>query len=277
MKTFERSKGCRNIRREIEEAGQDEALSPAINAHMKSCGECETFFDQQFKLRAMVASLGIVTAPNDFEFRLRARLVGEKRGASKASATGKFSFSLRAAALASVVLLVGFGMLAIGLRPGTDGSLPVVAQSDAKPSVEQPVAPESKVAEEVAENVVENNGNRPAPASAPPVSGLNTHGTSQRVGHRNGSGGARLATAGNRSGSRDMGKSSAKVVRINELVASDGHTVFPIDAAPQSVKVSLDNGRGTPKTISVPGVSFGSQRTLSQNPTPLVASSRGAW
>jgi hypothetical protein len=39
-------------------------------------------------------------------------------------------------------------------------------------------------------------------------------------------------------------------------------TAFPIEASLQSVKVSLDDGRGNARTISFPPVSFGSQRVL---------------
>jgi hypothetical protein len=37
---------------------------------------------------------------------------------------------------------------------------------------------------------------------------------------------------------------------------------FPIDASVQSFKVSLDDGRGNARTISVPTISFGSQRIM---------------
>jgi hypothetical protein len=37
---------------------------------------------------------------------------------------------------------------------------------------------------------------------------------------------------------------------------------FPIDASLQPFKVSLDDGRGNAKTISVPTISFGSQRIV---------------
>jgi hypothetical protein len=73
-----------------------------------------------------------------------------------------------------------------------------------------------------------------------------------------------------------MASTPARVIRPDELVAA-GHSVFPIEASPQALKVSLDNGRGSSKTVSVPGVSFGSQRVLTQNASPLLASSRGAW
>jgi len=37
---------------------------------------------------------------------------------------------------------------------------------------------------------------------------------------------------------------------------------FPIDASLQSFKVSMDDGRGNAKTISVPTISFGSERIV---------------
>ena len=38
--------------------------------------------------------------------------------------------------------------------------------------------------------------------------------------------------------------------------------IFPIDASLQSFKVSLDDGRGNARTISVPTLTFGSQRLV---------------
>lgn len=261
MKTFERSIGCRDIRREIEEAGQDEALSPPASFHLKACGECETFFDQQFKLRAIVASLGTVPAPNDFEFRLRARLAGEKRSTPRPFAMGNFSFGLRAAAIAVILVLVGSTFLALRLRPDTNHDVVAdVSQSEVKPSV-PPLGAKNGDGQAAPPSV-----NLTATQSDGPANSSETR--PRKNPDRGGAG--HLAVA-KRNGSRIMGQSVAPV-----LVA-DGHSMFPIDAAPQALKVSVDNGRGTPRTISVPGVSFGSQRVLNQNPTPLMASSRGAW
>jgi hypothetical protein len=39
-------------------------------------------------------------------------------------------------------------------------------------------------------------------------------------------------------------------------------TPFPIDASPQMFTVSLEDGRGNARTISVPTISFGSQRIV---------------
>lgn len=272
MKMFERSNGCRNSRREIEEAGQDETLSLATRSHLRACGQCEIFFDQQLKLRQIVSSLGTIAAPNDFEFRLRARLAGEKRNASQPVELRNYSFGLRAAAFASILLLVGFALLTFGLRPGTNG--PVggdSAQVGPTPAMAQPVSPGSS------STVTAKIGNEPAARPSAVSDGVNLKGTNQRAANRNLSRGGQPTTVGSRGRSVDMLSRGAGVVRTDQLVAAGGHTVFPIDAAPQALRVSLDNGKGTPKTVSVPGVSFGSQRVLSQNPSPLMASSRGAW
>ena len=264
MKMFESKIGCRNIRREIEEAGQDEALRPAVNVHLKACGECETFFDEQFKLRTMVASLGTVAAPNDFEFRLRARLADEKSKPSRGLTTGSFSFGHGVTAFAAILLLVGSAFLVMRLRPDTDTNVTAgVSQSVVTPS--SSAGTKGKVAVQAA-----------PPVLATVKSGEPLNSTSTRPRRNRNPIADQLATARN-GNSRDLASSVAPRIRADQLLASDSHSVFPIDSAPEALKVSVNNGRGTPKTISVPGVSFGSQRVLTQNPTPLMASSRGAW
>jgi hypothetical protein len=73
----------------------------------------------------------------------------------------------------------------------------------------------------------------------------------------------------NYGGTRDSSGTGAVVLNSNEGVA------FPIEASYQSLKVSIDNGRGSSRTISLPTVSFGSQRALLQDAS--IASARGAW
>ena len=59
----------------------------------------------------------------------------------------------------------------------------------------------------------------------------------------------------------DFSSERANVVS-NTRPAVNNATVFPIEASSQSVKFSLDDGRGNERTISLPTVSFGSQRVL---------------
>jgi len=274
MKIMERNMDCRNIRREIEEADCTEAVSASVSDHLTRCSRCETFHAEQAKLRQIVSNLGTVSAPGDFEFRLRARLASEKRGAAQPFRLAGVSFGLKSAALATMLLMIGSAALILSLRPGaTDSSVAGIPGGAPKIDSRQPngVAPTAPT--------VSNNGDASAPtvAVSTPGSG-DRNATGPRGANRDGRAGNQLASAGSsRIKTRDMASTAAKIVRPEDLVAAAGHSVFPIDASTQPVRVSLDNGRGAAKTISVPGVSFGSQRTLNQNPSPLLASSRGAW
>jgi hypothetical protein len=60
----------------------------------------------------------------------------------------------------------------------------------------------------------------------------------------------------------------------NTTPVVDTTTMFPIEASSQSLKVSLDDGRGNARTISFPTVSFGSQRVLT---TANKFAPKGAW
>ncbi len=71
--------------------------------------------------------------------------------------------------------------------------------------------------------------------------------------------------------------SASRVRREESSMSTSVPTVFPIDTSYQSLRVSLDDGTGTWRTISLPTVSFGSQRilakgSLSNQPTP-----KGIW
>src|ERR1044072_4683388 len=72
-----RDKQCEEIRRELEEVALNEEFSGAAAEHMGGCVDCREFQRQQLKLRQIVGSLGVVSAPADFDFRLRARLAAD--------------------------------------------------------------------------------------------------------------------------------------------------------------------------------------------------------
>ncbi|MBC8029500.1 MAG: hypothetical protein H7Z16_05260 [Pyrinomonadaceae bacterium] len=275
MKTNVSSIGCRDIRREIEEADQAEPLSSTVSGHLRACGQCETFYDEQLKLRQIVSSLSTVAAPNDFEFRLRARLASEKRNAGSRFTVANLRFGLRATAFATVLFLIGSALVVLSLRPATNDSFVAnTSGSGANVDSTQPLSPMPPSA------TATDNENRPPPPLAAAAHrddalASRTSGSNRRA-NRSGLRSNQIASVGNRVSTRDMSSTAAKVLKPNDLVAAD-HSVFPIDASTQALKVSLDNGRGSSKTISVPGVSFGSQRVATQNPSPLLASSRGAW
>ena len=271
-----RNMNCRNIRREIEEEGPDHLLSSAAKDHLENCPECRRFSEDRVKLRGMLSSLGAVTAPEDFDFRLRARLANEKRGGAHPFVMRNMSFGFRAAAFATILLLIGSAFLFVRFNRPVDSTLSAKATNPSsaidKTAIGQPGNGEPKVAQV-------NSGPQ---TNAPRTSATNLSSASLR-GQPGGRprGGLRNQMASLRDNSpvktRDSSSTAAPVFRPADAMAANGSSAFPIGASYQSLKVSVDDGRGSSRTISLPSVSFGSQRVLAQDPSSLLASARSAW
>jgi len=267
---------CRNVRHEIEEAAVGDLLSSDVNDHLSSCVACKTFFREQTRLQKLVASLGTVEAPGDFDFRLRARLAGEKRGVARPFAPGNFSFSLRSAAVATILLLIGSALMLVSFRtrpytPLTAG----VARIGPDQKGPDPVGPKVTGAT-IGPGVV--GGSQ---ADKEDVIEASVKSSDQpTLKRRNGLRQTELASRRdiNSQRTRDLSSTPAEVLKRDQLAGTYPTSAFPIDAGYQSLKVSVDNGRGTSRTISLPTVSFGSQRSLSQSASsPFIASARDAW
>ena len=272
-----RNMNCRNIRREIEEVGSDRLLSFSASDHIENCLECRTFSEDRLKLREMLSSLGAVTAPDDFDFRLRARLANEKRGGAHPFVMRNLSFGFRSAAFATLLLLIGSAFLFVRFSRTADSSLSakgtkLSSTTIDKPAIKQPgngyqPAPPVVAGVQIGQSrTSETNLN---PVSLPGQRGAKRHG------------GLRNAVASLRDNprvkTRDLSSTAAPVFRPTDAMAANGSSVFPIGASYQSLKLLLDDGRGSSRTISLPSVSFGSQRVLAEGPTSLLASARSAW
>jgi hypothetical protein len=278
-----KSMNCRSVRREIDEAEPGDLPGSVASDHIKNCLECQTFADEHLKLQKIVASLGTVEAPGDFEFRLRARLAGEKRGSAQPFMFRNFSFGLRAAAVAAALLLTASAVLFVTLKSPSGSTVP----SDSSRATNAPIRATDG-------NLTAGNkqsGQQNAfPAEAPRVSGTQASKAVpdvkfSSIGQRNniGKGKPKLATVASVNeprglNTRDLSSTSAVVVKpSDQSTETNPAYAFPIEAPYQSLKVSLDDGRGSSRTISLPRVSFGSQRFLAQGSSPLLESSRGSW
>ena len=261
-----RNMNCQSIRREIEEAGSAGFLSAAALSHLEACATCQTLFRQQTNLQAILSGLGTVEAPGDFDFRLRARLAGEKRMSALSLPFGNFSLGLRSTTVAAILLLIGSAVLFVALK-----SSPNTSVAGGKQVPPPPVAPASNGGNPNPVNGVVKSGSD-AVAKAPIEQDHLPAGRAPKVP------GIRREIAGvrshNRFGSRDI---SQKGAQVDRLAGTYPTAAFPIDASYQSLKVSVDDSRGASRTISLPSVSFGSQRTLSQSASPLLASARDTW
>jgi hypothetical protein len=273
-----KSMSCRSVRREIDEAGPGNLLSSVANNHIENCLECETFADEHSKLQRIVSSLGTVEAPDDFELRLRARLAGEKRGAAQSFALRNSSFGFRFAAFATMVLLIGAALFA-SFRFASDSRRALNESPRATNKTNLTADNKQKGEQQNVPSPVSSHASALQAAQAVPelkFSASERHGGAVR-------GRSKLVAVGPASETgelktRDLSSTSAAVVkRSYQLAVAYPTYAFPIEAPYQSLKVSLDDGRGSSRTISLPSVSFGSQRGLSQGSSTLFESSRGSW
>ena len=100
---------CEVVRRELDELMLGDTSSAAVVEHLRECAACREFNEQQTRLRQIVGSLGTVSAPADFDFRLRARLANDAGSA----AFHFWTLARRGLAFAAVLLLFVMGALLV--------------------------------------------------------------------------------------------------------------------------------------------------------------------
>ena len=242
---------CELVRRELEELMLNDEFSANAAEHLQACADCREFQRQQTKLRQIVGSLGTVSAPADFDFRLRARLAAY----STAHNFRYWSFAVKGLAAAAILVVFAVGVAVIWQRGAQQGP---VAEA---PRTQSPAEPQAGPKRPDVPKVVSS----PGPQVVPTVA-VNTE--PKRKVERS------FVVKPKRSlTSVDFSSERANVVS-NTHPALNNEPVFPIDASLQSLKVSLDDGRGNARTISFPRVSFVSQRVLT-NANPF--NPKGVW
>jgi len=259
-----RKTNCDEIRRQLDEAKLNDACSASVMLHLKQCAECQEFHQSRTKLRRLMGSLEPVGAPPDFDFRLRARLANEKAGSSYHLALSDWSHRLRVVAVVALISLFG-AVVALNQwrRPRAKTSVAVK---------ERPIQKETFSTTTQAEPL-------PAGTNEPKSLSETAHATGSAPAH-----GAPVKTSAPRSTSRkrmatmEFSNEPAAVVKRDETVASAvGPLTFPIGASRQFFQVSIDDGNGTFRTISLPTVSFGSQRVLASGNDSNRLAAKGIW
>ena len=242
-----RQNDCEVIRRELDDLMLDEAAGSSVSEHLNGCAECREFHRTQTKLRQMVGSLGTVAAPADFEFRLRARLANDANGTVPFSFSS-WPFTRRSLAMASVLILFVAGTVLVWNVMNQPTATTVAEQN-------QPAAPRETPREVQTPAVPQAPQEFQAalPESSPErIRNERRVQPGQKVKRQ-------LASV-------DFSSTRAEVINADPVV------VFPIDASLQPMRVSLDDGSGNARTISVPTISFGSQRTFTSSNTQ-----KGNW
>ncbi|MCA1635202.1 MAG: hypothetical protein LC802_16290 [Acidobacteria bacterium] len=98
---------CKAYKAEIEEgAGVGSPQSAGLREHLGTCGPCDQFERERASLRRLVGGLEKVTAPPDFEFRLRARMAAAESARRNNPFHLRFVPGVASVALAACFLII---------------------------------------------------------------------------------------------------------------------------------------------------------------------------
>lgn len=261
---------CKAVCREIEEADYGENLTASVMEHLTGCGQCQRFYDERRKLRQLVASLETVSAPADFDLRVRSRLANQGADARSGWSFRSFNFGVPSAALATLVLVIG-GVFAFRVwnAPTPDIAVQTETPQATGPTV-QPKSTKSEFNQTAEKQVL-------AEAKSDSSEAIQRDQQSKKRSQFRGA----VASSRNdrRLVTKEFSSTAAPVVKKEEAIASlESSPIFPIETSSQPLRLSLDYSGGVSRTISVPALSFGSERVLSGDGLSLVKNSpKGAW
>ena len=242
---------CTNIQTELDEMLLGEDCSAEVSQHLDDCNECRVFHEKQLKLRQIVGSLGTVSAPADFDFRLRSRLARENSN-SGFHLSNLVGFGQRTAVIATALALIVAAVFAYRSFTNRNESPQTVAHTEVPTNVRPIPAPEPEPSQVKGLTV-------PVPQRSEQTA------TTNPINKRTKARGKSAIVA------EDFSGTGANV--ISQTSTTSEH-IFPVDASQQSLKVSLFDGHGNARTISLPTVSFGSQRVV---PTTASFAPKGVW
>ncbi|HEX8634324.1 MAG TPA: hypothetical protein VF703_09265 [Pyrinomonadaceae bacterium] len=282
---------CQKCKIEIEDRDpRRESLSGAAQAHLSACASCRVFAGERLALRRLVGGLEKVSAPADFDFRMRARLTAE-RSAGSAPRAGRFNFSpasLSWPLAACLALVVSVSIYFQPGRPDTTPATPAPEQAHAAmPSPQTPVAEVTPVGDypagdDIRPNVSVSRAIRPgvetAAAKISPER-ERRRAVVSRLASRTG-GGRELAQVEDSTSTSLMGATPR--VAASGATRSEGALIpVPLDAPEGQLKVLLRDTSGGARTISVDSVSFGSRDVMGRPGATYtkasLSSHQGVW
>jgi hypothetical protein len=267
---------CKACRIEIEEAEACAPVSARARSHAETCQSCGAFLVERRSLRQLVGSLETVTAPPDFDFRLRARLAAARSADHRMFAWQRFvPHAFPAMAFAALLALV------VGV-PLIFQQVNLNRRDDARPT-------------EAVANVPAREGQPGQVVSAPPsVAPVESSGEDTAAHHNDNarrnltavsrrSAGVdalperepgvepdRTATTTNDAGIRSIDFGALRPAPqlyptgiSNPAVDPNPAIIVPVRVLAQPAKFLFDEGRGTTSsTFSLRNVTFGSERLI---------------
>jgi hypothetical protein len=280
---------CEKCKIEIEERDlRRERLSDAATAHVASCASCRVFGEERLALRRLIGGLEKVSAPADFDFRMRARIAAEP--STDAARAGWFNFLPAAAfswplaacfALAISAALYFQQQRQFQQQPGANA---MTHEQASNAVVSQTPTPQSPMAEATPQSapakIIETGRGVGAPAVSKNALVAQRRALPMRVAGSTRIDAPRIRAGVEESSSAGLYGSSVRYVANGTPAGERSLIPVQVSAQERPLKVLLRDTGGGARTISVESVSFGSRDVMGRPATISKASlstNQGVW
>ncbi|HEX9918522.1 MAG TPA: hypothetical protein VGA87_05100 [Pyrinomonadaceae bacterium] len=278
---------CQKCKIEIEDRDlRRESLSDAATAHMAACASCRVFGEERLALRRLVGGLEKVSAPADFDFRMRARMLAERDAGAARARWFNFSPAALSWPLAGcLVLVVSASLYFQQTRPDTP-AMPTAEQAHVSTPAPQisvaEAAPEREhaLSNETRPGVSMNRETRPSVAASSNISpARRERALHTRLAGRTSAGGELIKVEESNSAAL-LGSTPRSAA--SGAARSEGALIpVQLDAPEGQLKVLLRDTSGGARTISVDSVSFGSRDVMGRPGAAFTKASlstnQGVW
>lgn len=278
---------CQKCQAEIEESEFGATLNVAAQTHLRACATCRKFYDERTALRELVAGLGTVGAPPDFEFRLRARIAAEKSSTSPRTLWRRFAPGTISIALAACFALVVAATLR--LRP----SSPPTDAASVKSQPEK-IAAANLIDEAATADAQAMKNAQKLSASVVPVEvkGSDKQAASNKLQNSKERRTRTTLRAANfvakkrtdlRGSSELLAQMDGRALASSDSTVTEARNmkiVVPVSTSSESMRLVLQDERGERRVVSVEPVSFGAQQLVGRAGVPqrkILPTREGVW
>jgi len=250
-----KAKECRAVRLEIDSSEMGQRLSEQAESHLRACPACAEFQVERGQLRELVGSLKPVTAPADFDIRLRARIARERDRSARQPFIFRFAMTTPGIAVAATLVI----MVALGVwinqrnRPSQTSSVqPKQEVANAKPSPAKATEGNTVIKDET---VAKNTAPRDQKT-------LNSTGKNVKA-----------SVPANLPSQTSDDRSARRAPSVP--IRSDRDGEVSLTAPSKPMVVTVQDANGATHKILLPPISFGSQRF--DNRTNVSMTNRRDW
>lgn len=246
-------KDCRTVRLEIDSSEISQRLSEPVEAHLVACAACSQFRTERRELRELVGSLQPVAAPADFDMRLRARMARERESRARQPFIFRFAMTTPAIAVAALLVVVG-SIVWMNQRNRTETSPAASAGRDKEQTNNTSPAPV----------IVKKDDNKTDPGVVATIDRRENQ-KHQTQSTRN----VKAAPPASQVSDFSARRAESFPIRLDR----DGEVSLTAPSKP--MVVTVQDANGATHKISLPPISFGSQRF--DNRTPVSMTNRRDW